>query len=568
MKRNTKFLLFFFITLLNCSLLFAENRVALVIGNANYSRNPLKNPVKDAAAIKVELESLGFKVIYGTDLETADQMDDKLRDFYKASKDADLALLYYSGHGIQSGDVNYLLPLSSAIKSEDDLERKAVNLQSVIYKASSTGVRQLIVMIDACRNNPLKTSKGSSRGLSVVSVSDLCESYIVFACGSGKTADDGDGDHSPFTQALINHLGEQGVGFSEVMRNVTAEVQRITNNEQSPYKSDNISSEIYLNGKDRKKGSENHKKDSIYKEDKTDTKKIIGICVVLFFILLIIMLLCFVFFTGKGKEIFAQFTQKTKETTTGTVKFVSAKAESLKSGISAYSKKEKEKLAKMREDQNLRKQEIQHLNEQRAEENKRMEMEESRYMENADLPCIKFNNHLYVAKTPVTVGQYKKITGLVLDQNENLPVTKISWIDAVTFLNCLSKSENLEPVYDLSDPKAIQIDLSKNGWRLPTEKEWKAFAAQPADFEQNAWYMENAGGSVPACGKKNSNKYGLQDVYGLVWEWCNDVLKVKYHVLKGGAWDCPKKYCSSGAKMTAVKEFSSDAIGFRGVRNI
>lgn len=565
MKMHKRIGLIFFVLLLNCSFLFAQNRVALVIGNANYKNSPLKNPVNDAKAMKAELEELKFKVIYGTDIETADEMDEKLREFYKASKDAEIALMYFSGHGIQSGDVNYLLPVSSAIKSEDDLKRKAINLEDAITDAGASGARQLIVLIDACRNNPLKKSRGASKGLSVVS-NDSSESYIVFACASGKTADDGDGNHSPFTQALINHIGEQGVGFSEIMRSVTAEVQKTTNGLQTPSKTDNLSSEIYLNGKEKKKGGED-KKDEIYIDDKTNSKTVLAICFIVFVVLLFVMVLLFLIFTVEGKSIVAKIVNKTKDYSQSSVSFIKTKSSEVKTQIHNYSSLEKEKLAALKEKSAAKKQETLQQKQMAAEDLQKKLDAEKEYMDNNVLPCVKVNQKLYVSKTPVTVGQYRKITGIVVSQNQDLPVTNVNWIAAAEFFNKLSLQENLEPVYDLSNPLEIKIDLSKNGWRLPTEKEWLSFAKQDSDFNQSAWYLENSDGKLPECGKKNSNIFGLYDTFGLVWEWTNDVLKNKYHVLKGGAWDCTKNYCTKASRMTVVKEFSSDVIGFRGVRN-
>lgn len=565
MRMHKRIGLIFFAILLNCSFLFAQNRVALVIGNADYKNSPLKNPVNDARAMKAELEELKFKVIFGTDIETADEMDEKLREFYKASKDAEIALMYFSGHGIQSGEVNYLLPVSSAIKSEDDLKRKAINLEDAITDAGASGARQLIVLIDACRNNPLKKSRGASKGLSVVS-NDSSESYIVFACASGKTADDGDGNHSPFTQALINHIGEQGIGFSEIMRKVTAEVQKTTNGLQTPSKTDNLSYEIYLNGKEKKKGGED-KKDEIYIDDKTNSKTVLVICLVIFLVLFVVIVMLFLVFTVEGKNIVGKIKSKTKEYSNSSVSFVKTKSSDIKTQIQIFSNAEKEKLAVLKEKSDERKQEALMQKQMAAEELQKKLDDEKNYMENHVLPCVKVNKNLYVSKTPVTVGQYKQITGLALSENQGLPVTNINWIAAAEFFNKLSLQENLEPVYDLSNPLEIKIDLSKNGWRLPTEKEWISFAREDSDFNQAAWYLDNSNGNLSECGKKNSNVFGLYDTFGLVWEWTNDVLKNKYHVLKGGAWDCPKKYCNKNSRMTVVKEFSSDVIGFRGVRN-
>lgn len=553
---------FFVLVFISSFLFAAQSKVALVIGNADYKSSPLKNPVNDAKAMRKELTALGFDVIYAEDVETADEMDKKLGEFYKASKASDIALLYFSGHGIQSDDVNYLLPISSDIKSEDDLKRKAIDLEEVILDSTASGARQLIVLIDACRNNPLKKTRGASRGLTTVRNSDLSENYIAFACSSGKTAEDGDDEHSPFTQALINHIGEQGVGFSEIMRKVTADVQKATNNQQTPNKSDNLTSEIYLNGRQAEKKDDT--KPEVYHPDNTDTNKIITICVSLFCALLAVMILCFIAFTEKGRWLVAQVCKKTKVLAKSMVDVTYEKTEAVKNRFSSSVIKTKEIMVSNKDRFSELKTNIQ----QKISIDKTPIAQTVDVPQSENLPFVKVNDVLCVSKTPVTVGQYKKITGIVLDQNENIPVNNVTWKQAAEFFNKLSVLENLEPVFDLTDENNIKTDLSKNGWRFPTEQEWCSFAETASDFEASVWYSDNSGFTVHECGQKQCNKFGLYDVYGLVWEMCNDVLKDKYHIVKGGAWDCSKKYCKKSARMPFVKSFYSDAVGFRGVRNV
>ncbi|MCR5613729.1 caspase family protein [Treponema sp.] len=545
--------------LLSMSFVFAqsEKKLALVIGNASYTQsNALRNPVRDASAMRDKLKSLGFEVIYAENA-SEDKFEKVLDDFYERLQGCNLGLFYFSGHGIESGGRNYLLPISSTIKTEKDLGH-AVDLSEVMSDASYAGAKQLIFIIDACRNNPLKTTRGAPRGISVVNNNDISRSIVVCACGSGKTADDGNrGEHSPFTQALLNHIADSGKTFDAVIRDVRREVSEATNNQQVPELCfDNTIEAIYLNG-GTKPGPD--KKKDHYRDDNSVNSGVVFLCLALFAVLLFAMLACFVVFTSKGREVCVAAKTRVSEGVNKSVNFVKSKSESAKNSIDlivAENKKNAEA-----------KKEAQAQNE--AEKQKSIEEEKAR-LEKFILPSVKLNNMLYVAKTPVTVSQFtgKSNAGVNGASSGDFPVTNVSWLEAASFLNELSKKEKLEPVYDLSDSQNVKIDLSKNGWRFPTELEWKKLAAgSTGDLESCAWYNDNSFDECHECGKKSATKDGLYDVYGLVWEWCSDSLKGKY-VLKGGAWDCSKKYCKSSASLYAVKEFKSDSVGFRGVRNI
>ena len=561
--KKFKSILFFFLCL-NITLASAQDnkKLALVIGNAAYTQSEaLKNPVRDAKAMRKTLENIGFKVLYAEDAST-EEMDKAINEFCEKLKGCDIGLFYFSGHGIESNGINYLLPVSSKIKEETDLKRNAFDLNDdILEQASYAGAGQLIFIIDACRNNPLKKVRGESRGIQVVNNSSIAHSIVVCACGSGKTADDGKSDHSPFTQALLNHITESGKSFSEVIRAVKRDVNTATNGEQLPEIIDNTIEEIYLNGGK----SVPDKKKEHYTDDKTLNVNVIYLCIGLFVVLFIIMLFCFVIFTDKGRQLFLITRNKISYNTKKTFAIIGKKITSAKKAADAFTLEKKRYIQGKKEQKK-----------QNEEEKQRILDEEKQKIENFVLPSTKVNELLYVAKMPVTVAQYKAVCS---DSNATcsakpesadegkFPVTEISWIDAVKFFNELSKKENLEPVYDLSDLDNVKIDLSKNGWRLPTEREWIKLAGSNSSLNEQACFEENSFGNCQPCGKKACSKNGLYDMYGLVWEWCSDSIMGKY-ILKGGAWDCSKNYCKKSSRLYAVKDFKSDAVGFRGVRNI
>ena len=135
------------------SLAWADARVALVIGNADYAHvGRLLNPINDATDIRAKLDGLGFEVTLATDLDY-NPMRLALRDFAEAARDAEVALIYYAGHGIEIDGTNYLIPVNAELRSDRDVEFEAIPLDLVV-RAVETSPGLKIVLIDACRNNP------------------------------------------------------------------------------------------------------------------------------------------------------------------------------------------------------------------------------------------------------------------------------------------------------------------------------------------------------------------------------------------------------------------------------
>ncbi len=501
-----------------------EKRVALVIGNENYKAEPLNNAVNDAKAIQKKLKDLKFDVIeaYNTDSK---KMKENLKSFYAAAENADLVLLYYSGHGIECEGKNYLLPVGEEF--DDDVESfdaKAVNLQYVMNKIEATQCSQYIVLLDACRNNPIKKTRGgTSRGITTIPTSSSCEGIIFYACATGETANDGDGKHSPFTEALLDHIAEQNVGFTKITQDVTKAVKEATKNKQAPYTSGSITTEIFLNGK-----PESY---DFYKEDniRPDNSNLVKVSVILFVIFFIAMIVCFVVFTEKGQNAIVAAKTNIKEKAAVVQEKKNEKLADLKQKMQE-SKERKEEQTRQAEQAKQAEQAEQ------AAKSEQVSQEPSYY-----LNSVLVDKSFYCAVSPVTVSQYKEISGKTdFDQeaqNDEL-VTNISYFEAVQFMNELSTKDKLECVYDLSNPQEIKINKTKNGWRLPDEEEWK----------------------------KAANTKQISNMLGQVWQWCNDTNKNKY-VLKGGSWDSPKNLINTDSKMMVIKEFKSDAVGMIGVRN-
>jgi len=220
-----------------------ERRIALVVGIAAYQHAPvLANPVNDARAIGEALRRLGFEVdeVYDPDFR---RLSRGIREFGIKAQRADVAVVYYAGHGVQVGRENYLLPADARLERERDLLYEAVPLELLLGEAS--GARKLgIVLLDACRNNPFvdrmsRSMTVAGRGATSPGLARVDNvprnTMVVMATKADQIAEDGGGDHSPFAAALLAHFQIPGLELSLFFRSVRDTVLRATGNRQEPY---------------------------------------------------------------------------------------------------------------------------------------------------------------------------------------------------------------------------------------------------------------------------------------------------------------------------------------------
>ena len=214
-------------------------RIALVIGNSGYGVvAELPNPRRDAATVAASLTQDGFDTVLVTDA-TRQAMVNALRVFRDQADTADWAVVYYAGHGIEIGGTNYLVPTDAHLRSDLDADDELIALTHVLDSVS--GAKKLkLVVLDACRDNPfLHTMKRSialrsvSRGLA--SIRPEGGILVVYAAEDGQVAEDGDGKHSPFSEAFVRRLAEPGMEINKLFRLVTADVMTATGNRQRPY---------------------------------------------------------------------------------------------------------------------------------------------------------------------------------------------------------------------------------------------------------------------------------------------------------------------------------------------
>jgi uncharacterized caspase-like protein len=219
----------------------AEKRVALVIGMSQYQHVPrLTNPARDADAMAALFKKAGFSVIDSErDLGLSD-LRRVIREFSETSRDADIAVVYYAGHGIEVDGTNYLIPADAKLLSDFDIEDETISLDRVL-KALDPVKRLKLVILDACRDNPFaKTMKRSvasrsiGRGLAKIEPG-MSDTLIAFAARAGAVASDGEGQNSPFATALVKYIAEPGLDLRLAFGRVRDDVLKSTSNRQEPF---------------------------------------------------------------------------------------------------------------------------------------------------------------------------------------------------------------------------------------------------------------------------------------------------------------------------------------------
>lgn len=226
---------------LGCGSAHAEKRVALVIGNSAYKNVPrLANPVNDATLVGGMFKKAGFDAVDVKLDQNALEMRRTLRDFAAKARDADIAVIYYAGHGIELDGNNYLIPTDAALETDGDVLDETIPVDRALFAVEPAKQLRLIIL-DACRDNPFArtmkrtiAARGMGRGLAKVEPASP-NTMIAFAAKAGSTASDGDARNSPFATALVEHLPKPGLDLRKAFGFVRDDVLKSTGYKQEPY---------------------------------------------------------------------------------------------------------------------------------------------------------------------------------------------------------------------------------------------------------------------------------------------------------------------------------------------
>ena len=229
----------------------ASGRVALVVGNSAYSHvATLPNPRNDARAVAEAFRAVGFSVREAHDLGF-DEMRRTLRDFTSEAAKAQMAIIYFAGHGIEISKQNYLIPVDAKLETDRDVGFEALPMEMLSEAVGGASLLKLVIL-DACRNNPFSatmkvTSANRSVGRGLARFDPAPGTLVAFAAQEGAVASDGEGKNSPFAAALVSNLLEPGLEVNFLFRRIRDSVMRETNSQQMPFTYGSLpSTEIYF----------------------------------------------------------------------------------------------------------------------------------------------------------------------------------------------------------------------------------------------------------------------------------------------------------------------------------
>jgi hypothetical protein len=222
-------------------------RVALIVGNSHYNQAAfLPNPDADARLVATSARRAGFEVTLLSDLSRA-AFDEALRRFRAQADGAEVAMIYYAGHGIESGGKNWVIPTDAILREVRDLRFEAIELDGLLETLDGAKLR--IVVLDACRNNPFGNNwRASARSVPKgLAETDVEGALVMFAASGGEVATDGTGGNSPFARSLARRMAQPGLSIRNLGSTVRADVVADTGGKQTPFTSMSIpANDVYL----------------------------------------------------------------------------------------------------------------------------------------------------------------------------------------------------------------------------------------------------------------------------------------------------------------------------------
>lgn len=512
-----------------------EQRVALVIGNGAYEFSPLRNPPNDSRAIAGALRELGFEVVERENLDQK-EMKKEIQLFGEKLRKGGVGLFYFAGHGMQVNGKNYLIPVGAHIEHEKQVEYEAVDVGAVLAEMDHAGNRLNVVILDACRDNPFARSfRSTSTGLA--SINAPTGTLIAYATAPGSVAGDGPGENGIYTGELIKNMLVAGLKIEDVFKQVRSAVREATGGKQIPWESSSLEGDFYFTNPSHEPGQ----------GAAVDRPPVVSQA------------------QPQRSEKPARSIKVWKEPVTG-MEFVWIPGGCFLMGSPTVEKKRD------------------------ADEGPVHEV------------CV---DGFWMGRTEVTNGQFRKFhpnhssrdySGVSLDGDQQ-PSVFVSWHDAKNFAQWLA---------------------AQNGWqhkfRLPTEAEWEyacragsdsaAYWGDDQDHSRvcihenvgdvtakHKWEWEEAHdcedgyAATAPVGSFQPNEFGVHDMLGNVWEWCEDVYIVDAYVrhdrtnpvisdesfgtgrvIRGGYWHSRPGTVRCADRGSGLPAGMSDDLGFRLVR--
>ncbi len=577
-----------------------EKRTALVIGNGDYLKaRTLANPVNDANDMTKALTEVGFEVISGTNLSLK-QMTDKVREFGdKLKANGGVGLFYYAGHGVQVNNKNYLIPVEADVSREDEIDFAALNFDLVLRKMTTANNGLNIVILDACRNNPFARSwsRNTDDG-GLAQISAPTGTFIAYATSPDKTASDGTGRNGLYTAELLKYIRQPNMKIEETFKEVRKAVNQASGGKQIPWDSSSLSGDFYFKAEkspvveavknnqttepvitaktkaeqekeawDLVKNSSSASDFRFYLEEFPDGANAARAK---------IRLEELVWQTVRGADkakIQAYLNEFPNGANASAARIRLKQLEAASTTTpTTTSNNSTNRTAGVISKSNL----------PNGVEMSFAYIPAGEFQmgstngEGDEKPVhtVKISEGFFMGQTEVTQAQWKTVMGnnpSYFKDCAKCPVEQVSWEDAQQFIAKLNG----------------QNDGFK--YRLPTEAEWEyaARSGMTGDYAGNldsmAWYSANAGSKTHEVGTKQANAWGLYDMHGNVWEWCQDwydgsyyakspsvnptgATTGSYRVLRGGGWGYVAVDLRSANRSSYSPSDRSSYLGFRVVR--
>ena len=222
-----------------------RDRIALLIGNANYEKTSLKNPINDALDLSETLKHFGFDVKSLVDADKQ-KMEESIRDFGYALTNNSVGLFFYAGHGLQVNGINYLVPIGSKIEKQTDIRYEAVDIGRVLAEMEHSKNRLNIIILDACRDNPFARGFRSIIKTGLARMDAPTGTYIAYATAPDTVAHDGNGRNGVFTKHLLKSIIIPGLPIEQIMKRVRIGVMHETRSKQVPWDSSSLTRDFFF----------------------------------------------------------------------------------------------------------------------------------------------------------------------------------------------------------------------------------------------------------------------------------------------------------------------------------
>jgi formylglycine-generating enzyme required for sulfatase activity len=570
-----------------------------VIGNSNYSGklSHLKNPTNDARDIKSALSSKGFEVIFTTNADL-EEMERKIDKFTHKLKSAKVGFFYFAGHGLEVKKKNYIVPIGANISNEYKVKSRTVSVDEVVERMGDSGVRLSMVVLDACRNDPFHRGGGG------LAPKEAHGTLIAYATAPGDVASDGDGDNGLYTKHLLKSLNTPNLKHTEIFRQTRTGVYSESAGKQRPYVSDGTIGVFYFNitdtptyQKPKPQGNSSFQfssnKPILYSLTVHTTPSNARVYITNI--------------TPKYKDGILLERGKYKLKIKADGYYSKEGSVELKSDLSISVALDKKPVTKAPKPTYSSKDKGSYIRPALVFIQKGSFMMGSENGDSDEKPVHKVNiqKDFYIGKYEVTVGEFrkfiddtyyktdadkkgycwtwngewKKITGANwknpgFSQTEQNPVACVSWNDAKEYTKWLSQKTG-------------------DRYRLPSESEWEyvaragtkskySFGDDSRELKKYAWYYSNSGDKTHKVGLLEANPWGVYDMHGNVWEWCEDSYSsYENHsknetptisksnnkkVLRGGSWYNDSGYLRSANRSRSDSDSSNCSYGFRVIR--